>query len=1187
MFIRRQTRLSRSRFSRKPVLFGVNLGFIIILAVFLVNLANLYENTRLFDQNQQRAEVITRFAFALEEMVSALHIAESSQQIYLVSEDRYHLDRFFEATELTEKAMRNLENFIPDQEPLPPLVLDLLTHAARRLELLRRGVRIMQRDGRAAALDFQADEISQEIRTSFDKSLTAAREPTHTMMNEKVNKVQRDQMMANASFLGAAVLNLLLVLTGFILVRRYISRQEFENWLKSGEAELNSAMSSKQNLADFASSTLGILASYLSSQRGVFYLHHDGQLIKAGSFAAGPISNEPNSIPLRIEDFPRLPLDSSLAGECIKFKNTIHIQEIANSSMHAKNQELVRLGVGEWHPHEIMLFPIFFDGEITAVIELASLGKFSKIHKSFIETIQQDIGRSLDNVIRRSEISSLLMEKTRRTEELQMQQEELRASNEELEEQTHALNDAKKRLQLQQEELEQTNIELEQQARILEEQKNALKLRNEDLVRAKEEIERKAREVELGSRFKSEFLANMSHELRTPLNSVLIMSTLLSENQKQHLSETEVDYAKTINKAGSDLLNLINDILDLSKVEAGQMNVYPEAENLTAIVSGIQKIFQPLADEKQINFIIDIEDGLSPHVITDRQRLEQIINNFLSNAFKFTEQGQITLRIEKTRNHHLISSLTHTDSTEFLTIKVIDTGIGISQEDRQEIFEAFRQVDGSIRRKHGGTGLGLAICKQLASLLQGTITVESEIGQGSKFCLHIPQEMSIKQTADDIVERANHNEATRNAALDLSISDENRVYKFREILIVEDDHAFASTVAKVAEEFRLRSKTIHHGDEAITYLSKNIPEAIVLDINLPGTDGLSLLDSIKQDAELQKIPIHVISGYDYKQKALDLGALSYQLKPVSIEDVREAFSQLEASIAENQKRILLVEDQPEQRQNVIKLLASEFIQIDEACTGQEAIERLGSQSYDCIILDLNLPDFSGFEVLDEIEKGQLNGDQYPPIIIFTAKDLSSQEQERLKGRFSNVIVKGGRSSERLLDEVELFLHQIGERGGSQKSKVPARTSDKHLENDERLFADRRVMVVDDDLRNVFALASVLENKDMTVTIARNGQEALEVLEDPTSQIEIVLMDIMMPVMDGFTAIKKIRETKEHKNIPIIALTAKAMKGDRERCLEAGATDYLAKPIELSQLFSLLRVWLSQVHTKGFIHSERR
>jgi CheY-like chemotaxis protein/CHASE3 domain sensor protein len=1175
---RKTSTFSRARFSRKRVLLGVNIAFLVILVVFFVNLANLYDSTRVFDINQHQANQLRQFLLTVERLAGSVQKADDLQKNYIVSSNDYYLNPFYETVQKTRSQMKELEVRSLRLDDFQPQTEEFLSIVSKSLNRLRQGLKVYSQQGQDEAIKFATSNFSRSLTTDFENVITDLRSTVQKEIESRSKQIQTDQQSSMTAFFAAAVLNLLLVLTGFVLVRRYIARQEQENWIKSGEAELNAAMSAKPNLADFAHSTLNLLASYLGFQRGVFYLVQGQSLVKIGSFAAGPLVPGDDHVPLRVEEFQHLPLDSLLAGECVRRSDFIHITDIANNS---QAMDFLKFGVGEWCPREILIVPILFEEDVSAVLEFASLSDFQRSHRDFLENVGEDIGRSLDLVLRRLQINELLEEKTRRAEELQTQQEELRASNEELEDQTQALNEVKKRLQIQQEELEQTNIELEQQTHVLEDQKDALKRRNQELQQAKEEIERKAFQIQQGSRFKSEFLANMSHELRTPLNSILIMSTLLSENRQGNLTASEVDYAKTINKAGSDLLNLINDILDLSKVEAGKLKIEPAPESVQHIADQAQKVFEPLALEKNLTLETYISPEIDDQIVTDAQRLQQIINNFMSNAFKFTESGRIDLKIFPLTEPAIKDELGLADEPG-LTIQISDTGIGIDQAELERIFEAFRQVDGSIRRKHGGTGLGLAISKQLAALLQGTVTVDSTAGKGSVFALHIPQTMRPEilmtagnESAHELLPPPESLKLANNSPPTLNEHD-NRLRKSGEILIVEDDDSFASFVEQVAIEFDFQIKTCRNGKDALNYLNDFIPEAIILDLHLPGVAGLSILEAIKAEPALHHTPIHIISGFDHREQAQALGAVSYHFKPLSLDELRQSFSQIKQQVQGEPKRILLVEDQEIQRQELLELLKSNELIVDEAANCNDAIQKIHDHVYDCIILDLGLPDSSGFDVLDAVDaQGQMQANGTPPVIIYTARELSEEDEQKLKGRSSHVIMKGSRSSERLLDEVELFIQKLHQPNANRRSHQLDKKSNRPKATAEEVeLANCHILIADDDLRNVFALASVLEAQGMLVDVARNGEEAIEFLETADQPVDIVLMDIMMPVMDGFEAIQKIRANPQLEDLPVIAITAKAMVGDQERCIEAGANDYLSKPIDLSQLFSLLRVWLS-------------
>ncbi len=706
-----------------------------------------------------------------------------------------------------------------------------------------------------------------------------------------------------------------------------------------------------------------------------------------------------------------------------------------------------------------------------------------------------------------------------------------------------------------QRELEETNARLEEQT-------NALQ-------RTQRDVSEKAAEVERASRYKSEFLANMSHELRTPLNSSLILAKLLSDNKEGNLTAEQVRFAQTISLAGNDLLVLINDILDLSKIEAGKIDLNLAETSVRRMADGLGRTFEPIARDKNIAFAVLVDDDVPAAIESDGQRVEQILKNLVSNALKFTEKGEVSLRISAAGAR--------------VRFSVRDTGIGIAQDQQALIFDAFRQADGASNRKYGGTGLGLSISRDLAKLLGGSIDVESDVGHGSVFTLTLPrvhtdQATGGKPAHSAPVEPVRPPRASRppSAATldgappaprspafedDRAALDRNR----RLVLVVEDDVMFAKILLDLAHELEFQCLVAHDAEGGLALAKKHVPSAIVLDVNLPDHSGLSVLDRLKHDAITRHVPVHVVSSGDYAKTVLAMGAVGYMLKPVKREMLIAAFQRIEERLSRRVRHLLIVEDDAVQRDSLTHLLEGPGIEVTAVGTVSDALAQLRARTIDCVVTDLTLPDTSGFELLDQM--GADDSYSFPPVIVYTGRSLSASEEQRLRRYSSSIIVKGARSPERLLDEVTLFLHQVESELPPERQRMLRKARDR-----EAVFDGRRILIVEDDVRNVFALSSVLEPKGMKVSIARNGREALAALES-TPDIDLVLMDVMMPEMDGIEVMQRIRQRPEWAKLPVIALTAKAMKDDQERCLRAGANDYIPKPLDVDMLLSLLRVWM--------------
>jgi CheY-like chemotaxis protein len=706
-----------------------------------------------------------------------------------------------------------------------------------------------------------------------------------------------------------------------------------------------------------------------------------------------------------------------------------------------------------------------------------------------------------------------------------------------------------------------------------------LEVQRDDLARANLQVEAKAEEVLRASRYKSDFLANMSHELRTPLNSALILSKLLADNPRGNLTEEQVKFARTIHSSGNDLLTLINDILDLSKIEAGHIAIRPEPFTIDAMVKGLVPGFQPVAQQRALSFEVTVSPACPAVLDSDRQRVEQVLRNLLSNAFKFTEQGGVKLDVAAGAQGEVVFA-------------VSDTGIGIPAEQQQRVFEAFQQADGTISRKYGGTGLGLSISLELARLLGGTIAVHSEPGKGSTFTLTLPAQAPVGDStapAPPIPVAGDAGQPGRMlsaatpptapmppaaSALAQRIPDDRDAEDDarRVILVIEDDEAFARILLDLTREMRFRCLVATSAQEALALARQFLPHAIVLDIGLPDQSGLSVLDILKRDVRTRHIPIHVVSAEDHSHAALSMGAIGYLVKPVQRTELVDVLDKLDARLSTHVRRVLVVEDDAVQRDAIRSLLASVDVETVEAGTAAQCLSLLKDETFDCMVLDLSLPDASGFTLLENLSAEGIHA--FPPVIVYTGRDLTSEEESRLRMYSRSIIIKGAKSPERLLDEVSLFLHQVVTDLPAEQQRMI-----EQAQHRDALLEGRRILVVEDEVRNVYALINILEPRGCALTVARNGQEALDALAragEPDGQpIDLVLMDVMMPVMDGLTATRHIRENHRWRKLPIIALTAKAMPDDQETCLAAGASDYMAKPLDVDKLLSLVRVWLAR------------
>ncbi|MDB5869178.1 MAG: response regulator [Polaromonas sp.] len=951
------------------------------------------------------------------------------------------------------------------------------------------------------------------------------------------------------AFLGRRELLRLSVNYGEVLDQQNHLAEQLQRlaWLRNGQTRLAEQMLGQLDLARLGQSALGFLAHYLDVPVAALYIREDhGTLRRIGAYGFSPASESAEQI---------FYSSQGLVGQAALENRLLQLDDVPADYIK------VRSGLGHASPRHVLVVPLHHEGQVTGVVELAFFRPLVARDTELTQLVANIIGTALNGAVYRQRLQDALAQTQQLNKEQQVQQEELRTANEELQEKSQVLAESQATLENQQAELEQTNVQLAEQALSLD-------YKNVALEDAQAQLQVRAEELARASRYKSEFLANMSHELRTPLNSSLILSKLLSDNPKGNLSEEQVRFAKSIYSSGNDLLDLINDILDISKVEAGKLELVPEHLMLTKLVDSLKSTFEPLAQQKNLLFEIKIEPGAPAALLTDRQRVEQILKNLLSNAIKFTQSGTVRLVVSPRPGGGV-------------ALAVQDSGIGIRKDQQDIIFEAFRQADGTTSRRYGGTGLGLSISRDLSALLGGSITVESAAGQGSTFTLHLPADLAqplakpegtaapvfanaVEQTAPALTAQAAP--ALSRPALPPAFADDRHAPRTgRMVLVIEDDPAFARILYDLAHELNFGCLVTHGAEDGITLAAQFTPNAILLDMGLPDGSGLSVLQRLKENPKTRHIPVHVVSGQDRREAALQLGAVGYAIKPTTREQLQEVFRKLEEKLTQKLKRVLLVEDDPRQRESVMDLIGDEGVEITAVETGAQALALLAGTVFDCMIVDLKLPDMQGNELLQRMSAGETCS--FPPVIIYTGRDLSRTEETDLLKYSRSIIIKGARSPERLLDEVTLFLHKVESDLSAERQSML-----KTARSRDRVFEGRKILLVDDDVRNIFALTSALEQKGLLVEIGRNGFEAISKLEE-VGDIELVLMDIMMPGMDGLEATRRIRQNPRLKKLPIIAVTAKAMKDDQEQCLEAGASDYLAKPIDLDRLFSLIRVWL--------------
>ncbi|RUR66190.1 response regulator [Variovorax guangxiensis] len=1083
----------------------------------------------------------------------------------------------------------NDESFLePYQNALPRVKAD----TAMLRELVADNRQQVERVDRIAAIqaswnDYASDLISahrngqdtqMQVRLGRGKRLTDSMRAEFTafMETEQALRFQRNNE-ANRTAWWVVGLFLLFTL-GFTGLVAYFGRRQLvrlsdsydvvlqeqaghndrlahEAWLRGAQTELVGDLVGELSAPDMGRKILSFFSRHLGASVGAIYVRErHGPLRRAASYG---FSSAAEAMPQVFSP------TESLVGQAAAENRRMLIDPIDAEYLR------VNSGLGEMAPKAVLLVPVASSGMVNGVVELGLPGALDERGSQLVEMVSDDIGTSLAAARYREQLQEVLAETQQLNEELQVQQEELRTANEELEEQSRALRASQAMLENQQAELEQTNSQLSERTEALDQRNTALR-------RVQRDLEDRADELQRASRYKSEFLANMSHELRTPLNSALILAKLLGDNPQGNLTSEQVKFAESIYSSGNDLLVLINDILDIAKVEAGKLEVVTEDVPLARLAHSLESTFGPLAMQKNLKFRLELRPDAPVSLLTDRQRVEQILKNLLSNAIKFTDSGEVKLVISPAAGGGA-------------AFAVSDSGIGIDPQQHELIFEAFRQADGTTSRRYGGTGLGLSISRDLTQLLGGTLTVDSTPGQGSTFVLELPARAP--QASPDYQQqqkppavytpRSAHSPAAH-AQPTLApnppapvpapqFADDRSLPRdqVRRVLVIEDEPQFAHILYDLAHELGYRCLVAHGAADGFELASQFLPDAILLDMRLPDSTGLDLLQRLKDSPHTRHIPIHVVSAAESAQgAALQMGAVGYALKPATRDELMKVFGRLEEKLTQKVKVVLLVEDDELQRESVIRLIGDDDIEIVAVGSGEEALELLRTRVFDCMITDLKLPDMQGSELLKAMAAEEIVS--FPPVIVYTGRNLTRDEETELQRYSRSIIIKGARSPERLLDEVTLFLHKVEAELSSERQGML-----KTARGRDRIFEGRTLLLVDDDVRNIFALTSALEQRGAIVEIGRNGREALEKL-DQVSEIDLVLMDVMMPEMDGLEATRRLRGDPRFAHMPVIAITAKATKDDREQCLAAGANDYLAKPVDLERLFSLLRVWLPKM-----------
>jgi CheY-like chemotaxis protein/signal transduction histidine kinase/HAMP domain-containing protein len=916
-------------------------------------------------------------------------------------------------------------------------------------------------------------------------------------------------------------------------LRLTTDRNTEQDWLKTNLAKFTNMLQGQRDLTTVGRLLLSELTPLVNAQQGVIYqIESDENPLLRLLSAYADDSAEGHPKTLRIGE--------GLIGQCAADKRRLLVTEMPAGTVP------IGSALFKAPPQNVMVLPVLFENQVKAVIELASVTAFTTLQLTFLEQLTTSIGIVLNSI-----------EATMQTEGLLKQSQQLAGE-----------------LQTQQRELQQTNEQLEQKAQQLAERNVEVERKNQEIEQARRALEEKATELALTSKYKSEFLANMSHELRTPLNSILILGQQLSDNPDGNLSGKQVEFARTIHGAGTDLLNLISDILDLSKIESGTVTVDAEEIFFSNVVDMVARPFRHEADTRQLSFEVHVDPNLPRSIMTDAKRLQQVLKNLLSNAFKFTGQGGVRLNVSAALGGWSAEHPVLNQTPVVVAFEVTDTGIGIPLEKQKIIFEAFQQADASTSRKYGGTGLGLAISRELSNLLGGEIHLRSAPESGSTFTLYLPLKYVGPTAAIRMATAPSMQPSAPPTSFHFSV--ERPVEPIPDdrldiqpgdaiLLIVEDDPHYARIMLDLARDKGFKALLAMRGDDALDLAKQYQPTAVSLDVFLPDMLGWTVLSQLKQNPLTRHIPVQIITLDEDRQHGLARGAFSFVTKPTSSEGISQALSKIKEFAQPRRRRLLVVEDNKAEQMSIGELLGHDDIEILNAGTGSEALSTLREQPCDCVVLDLRLPDMTGFEVLEQMRNDSSLSDV--PVVVFTGRELSAEEDAQLHTMARSIVVKGVESPERLLDETALFLHRVITDLPSEKQRLLER-----LNSSDEDLVGRTVLLVDDDSRNIFALSSVLERRGMRVLTATTGNEAIELVES-TPDLAIVLMDIMMPEMDGYQTMGKIREQPEYRRLPIIALTAKAMKGDREKCLEAGASDYLAKPVNTEQLLSALRMWL--------------
>jgi CheY-like chemotaxis protein/signal transduction histidine kinase/CHASE3 domain sensor protein len=1140
---------------RNQVLTGFAISIILVLVVGVLSIKSINQlesDTMLVEHSQQ---VIYKSGDLLQLMIDA----ETGMRGFVATDKRVFLDPY-------NAALPNIANDVNDLNTLTVDEPEQLKRVQRLSELvsLQKGIlrdNIQIRDIKGLDYMVQNNMLSSgkenmdEIR-SIKAALVKAED---RLLAARKDSSAKASNQTEVIIITGSVIFLLIIIMLFYYIQRTFEEQkkieeeirvtnielenvlgenEAKNWLLTGTGILNEKMQGQQSEKELAGNILNEVISYTKAFSGTFYLHNEAEerLELYASYAFHDLSTLKNTVKLT----------EGWLGQAAENRKTVIVKGKLNDKLNLESSIVYEDLV------ESIIVPFMFDKRLIGVMELAFKGELDRSIQGYITEIGNDIGIAINTAQARTIMHDLFEETQQQAEELEAQQEEMRVTNEELMNKTEMLEASEEELRVQQEELRSINSELEEKASLLEE-------KNQAIEEARASINLKVEELETTGKYKSEFLANMSHELRTPLNSILVLARILKDNKPLNLSEDQIKYASVIFNAGNDLLTLINDILDLSKIESGKLEMQNEQIKIADILKDMDMLFAEVASNKNIKFTNSVKD-VPQTLFTDKVRVEQVIKNLLSNAFKFTsEGGSISVDVFPGP----------VDKTISFSIK--DTGVGIPKEKQRIIFEAFQQADGSTSRKYGGTGLGLSISRELTTLLGGTITLNSEPGVGSEFILTVPFEakavpLVVEEETVPTVESFSPMKASFLKPAAQLVRDPN---KEPLVVIVEDDKNFANILQDYSRDHGYKSVIVNEGTNAVEIVKENMPDAVILDIMLPGKDGWQILKELKALPETMHIPVHLMSAGDTPANRVRReGAISFLKKPIDTGALDKLFTDIMQQSGAKFKQILLVEDHKAQSQALKDMMENQGITVDQAFDGESAFRMLHESEYQCVILDLNLPDISGLDLLDKIKEVEQFAEL--PVIVNTAMELDKTSVNRLMKYANAMVVKTSKSSDRLIDEVNLFLNKISE--VNKRPSPITGSAEKTFNKGKDAIKGKKVLIVDDDMRNIFALSSALQTYDLIVEIANDGEEAITKLEE-NSDIDIVLMDIMMPKMDGYEATRYIRKQNKWAKLPVIALTAKAMKDDREKCIAAGANDYITKPVDMDRLIALMQLWL--------------